>query len=308
VAVEAIGRRALLASFVGALERAVREALPAWSAASFRAWHAAQLGHDLHWDPRCRFLAALEPAIAAAARCSSPLVIAGSDGAGRRTLARCILFRGASEPRDLAATHGGCLVDLDPLSPAEQRALARRAGDQPDERLVLLTTASVAAVRCGGALVPELAALVDPLPLAVPPLADRRDEIPGLVEVIAADVGRAEGLRAVRFDELALAELWRQEWRGSVRELRAITAQLARLHGGEVVARDDVRAVLRSRGLQPRERLPSLRPRRLDLEFALATTRHKNGAFNHARAARYLGWDPDTLAARLRAPGAKRSE
>jgi hypothetical protein len=43
----------------------------------------------------------------------------------------------------------------------------------------------------------------------------------------------------------------------------------------------------------------SLRPRPRDLELALRTTRHKGGSWNRARAARYLGWDPDTLDARL---------
>ena len=309
LAVEATGRRALLASFLGQLERAVQEAVASWIAASFRAWHASRLGHDVHWDPRSRFLAAVEPALAAAARCSTPLVIAGPDGAGRRTLARCISFRGASASRDALDAHCGArVVDLDTLSRAGQRALARRACDSPDERLVLLTTAPAAAVRGGGALAPELAGLVDPLPLEVPPLADRRDEIPGLVEVIAADVGRTEGSLPARFDEMALADLWRQDWRGNMRELRAIAAQLARLHAGQEVTRRDVRAVLRSRGLEPRERLPSLRPRRLDLVLALSTTRHKNGAFNRARAARYLGWDPDTLEARLRSTDVARSE
>jgi hypothetical protein len=84
-----------------------------------------------------------------------------------------------------------------------------------------------------------------------------------------------------------------------VRELAALARQLARAHPGRTVGAGEVRAARAARGLAFRERLPSLRPRRLDLELALASTRHACGSWNRARAARYLGWDPATLAARL---------
>jgi hypothetical protein len=45
--------------------------------------------------------------------------------------------------------------------------------------------------------------------------------------------------------------------------------------------------------------VPSRHPRRRDLEAALRTTKKRAGAPNKVRAALYLGWDPDTLVARL---------
>ena len=296
VVVESVRRRELLASFRGELVQALRAQHDAWTAAAFRAWHAERFGVDLHWDPGCRFLARIEPALAAAARGSTPLAIVGPDGTGRRTLARCLGFRGG-ERRNDADSH---VVDLAAMPPEVQRELAQRVRAGGDERALLLGAEPLDVLRTRGALLPELANVFDPLPLEVPPLADRRDEIPGLVEVLAAGVCRREELPRPCLEDSALAELWRQDWRGNVRELASIVAQLARLLPGRDVGADAVRAVLRSRGLEPRTRLTSLRPRALDLELALRTTRHKSGATNLARAARYLGWDPDTLHACLR--------
>ena len=46
-------------------------------------------------------------------------------------------------------------------------------------------------------------------------------------------------------------------------------------------------------------RMPSRHPRREDVAAALAVTRRDSGRANKTRAAAYLGWDPDTLVARM---------
>jgi DNA-binding NtrC family response regulator len=145
----------------------------------------------------------------------------------------------------------------------------------------------------------ELERWLDPLPLVVPPLAERRDEIPALVDVLAANVARREALAPAVFEDEAIADLWRQDWRGGVAALSALVAQLVRAHPGERIGGREVRAALRSRHLALRVRLSSRRPGLLALEQALEVTAHRVGSENHARAARYLGWDPDTLVARL---------
>ena len=49
----------------------------------------------------------------------------------------------------------------------------------------------------------------------------------------------------------------------------------------------------------PPKRLPSRRPGREDVVSALESTRLESGRINKTRAAQYLGWDPDTLVARM---------
>jgi DNA-binding NtrC family response regulator len=47
------------------------------------------------------------------------------------------------------------------------------------------------------------------------------------------------------------------------------------------------------------QKIPSRHPRRADLLSALVTTATRGGRVNKTRAARFLGWDPDTLVARM---------
>jgi len=61
----------------------------------------------------------------------------------------------------------------------------------------------------------------------------------------------------------------------------------------------DVVAVAQESGLGLARRLPSRHPDRRDLLAALRTTRTAGSRANKTRAAIYLGWDPDTLVARL---------
>ena len=64
-----------------------------------------------------------------------------------------------------------------------------------------------------------------------------------------------------------------------------------------------LRAVADRFGVPLLERLPSRHPDRRDLAAALRTTRTGRGSWNKTRAATYLGWDPDTLVARLEDAG-----
>jgi two-component system nitrogen regulation response regulator NtrX len=58
------------------------------------------------------------------------------------------------------------------------------------------------------------------LPLHVPPLRERREDIPKLVQHLTDVICRENNLRPRRFTEAALHELARRPWPGNVRELR----------------------------------------------------------------------------------------
>ena len=57
--------------------------------------------------------------------------------------------------------------------------------------------------------------------------------------------------------------------------------------------------MLTSFGATLQQRLPSRHPRETDIRAALAQTRLESGRWNKTRAAAWLGWDPDTLVARM---------
>lgn len=56
--------------------------------------------------------------------------------------------------------------------------------------------------------------------LTIPPLRDRPEDIPLLVERFIEDTARSRGLRAPRIDDEAMERLVRHDWPGNVRELR----------------------------------------------------------------------------------------
>jgi two-component system, NtrC family, nitrogen regulation response regulator NtrX len=73
------------------------------------------------------------------------------------------------------------------------------------------------------------------IPIFVPPLRDRDEDIPLLAEFFMAQLSREYGRRAKRFEAEALAMLRRYAWPGNVRELRNVLERLMIMVPGEVI-------------------------------------------------------------------------
>jgi DNA-binding NtrC family response regulator len=82
----------------------------------------------------------------------------------------------------------------------------------------------------------------------VPPLRERRDDIPAIAQFLLGQVSRRNGLEAKAFDEAALDRLKRLDWRGNVRELRNVVERLLILSEGETVSAADVERYVRPGG------------------------------------------------------------
>ena len=65
------------------------------------------------------------------------------------------------------------------------------------------------------------------LPIRVPPLRERRADIPALVEVLVEDMALRSGTAPPELGADALALLAAQRWRGNIRELRNVLEQAA---------------------------------------------------------------------------------
>ena len=183
---------------------------------------------------------------------------------------------------------------LEPLGPARQAELGRHRREE--ERLWLVARAPVTELCASGELVPELARVLHPSAIEVPPLSLRRAELHGLVHTLAENAARRGGQAAPTWSDAALAVLFRQPWVGQVAELRGLVEELVQ-HGPGALQAEHVRAALAAHGLACCERLTTAHGR--DLEAALALTRHRNGNRNAARAARYLGWSREAVKACL---------
>jgi two-component system nitrogen regulation response regulator NtrX len=78
------------------------------------------------------------------------------------------------------------------------------------------------------------------VPVIVPPLRERRDDIPMLVQYFLGRIGKESGLPAKLVDPDAMERLISLEWPGNIRELRNTVERLLILAAGTRITRGDV--------------------------------------------------------------------
>ena len=142
-------------------------------------------------------------------------------------------------------------------------------------------------------------------PLILPPLRERLEDFPVLVEHFARQVAAQNGWKEKLFAADAIAELQRYAWPGNVRELRNVVERLVLLAGGESVTSADVRLVLpASNRRSERDAAPSgsdalrtgtlaERAEAFEREVLLAEIRRHN--FHMTNVARALGLERSHL-------------
>jgi two-component system nitrogen regulation response regulator NtrX len=100
-------------------------------------------------------------------------------------------------------------------------AAPRVGGDAPvslDVRY-LLTTRDPEATGAGGTVSEALLSGVSVLPIVIPPLRERRSDIPLLVQHFRARLSREQGVPAGVSDALSMMSMLAEQWPGNVREL-----------------------------------------------------------------------------------------
>jgi two-component system, NtrC family, nitrogen regulation response regulator NtrX len=131
----------------------------------------------------------------------------------------------------------------------EEGEIERVGGGRPvvvDVRVLVATHRDLGALVSSGAFREDLFHRVFVFPLALPPLRDRRGDIPALVEHFVRLIADQNGWKPRAFAQDAFEALEAYRWPGNVRELRNVVERLLLLSDG-VVSADDVRAVLPER-------------------------------------------------------------
>jgi DNA-binding NtrC family response regulator len=160
-----------------------------------------------------------------------------------------------------------------------------------DVRFVAATNRDLPAEVARGGFRKDLFYRLNGLLLRVPPLRERRDEIPALAHAFASDAARLVG-RPVRLSDAAVAALVAHDWPGNVRELRnaveraAVVSPDGAIHAPHLP--DEVRAQA------PPAPLAAPPDEKARIEAALVAH-----AGNQSRAARTLGISRKVLIARL---------
>ncbi len=96
------------------------------------------------------------------------------------------------------------------------------------------------------------------IPIQVPPLRERRDDIPQLVQHFAKRISEEHNLKPRRFEPRAMEALQRYRWRGNIRELRNTVERLMIMAPDDLIRVEDLPTEVR--GVSPSPASPSDAP------------------------------------------------
>src|SRR5499433_1501902 len=107
---------------------------------------------------------------------------------------------------------------------------------QVDVRIISSTGRNIEAEIAAGKFREDLYHRLSVVPIRVPPLAERREDIPSLIEYFMEQISQATGLPRRLIGDDAMAVLQSHDWPGNVRQLRNNVERLMILAGGDAEA------------------------------------------------------------------------
>ena len=105
-----------------------------------------------------------------------------------------------------------------------------------DVRIISSTTRNLEAEIAAGNFREDLFHRLSVVPIRVPPLAERREDVPVLVDYFMDQISQSTGLPKRQIGEDAMAVLQSHDWPGNVRQLRNNVERLMILAGGDADA------------------------------------------------------------------------
>ncbi len=182
-----------------------------------------------------------------------------------------------------------------------------------DVRIVSSTSRNIEAEIAGGRFREDLYHRLSVVPVRVPPLAERREDIPDLVTYFMDQISQSTGLPKRKIGGDAMAVLQSHDWPGNVRQLRNNVERLMILAGGEPDAAitasmlpqdvgSMVPAMPNGNGGEQLMGLPLREARELfEREYLLAQINRFGG--NISRTAEFVGMERSALHRKLKALG-----
>ena len=119
-----------------------------------------------------------------------------------------------------------------------------------DARVIAATSRDLPELVRRGLFREDLYYRLNVLPLRVPPLRERRSDIPALVEALGEDMALRSGEAPPELTPDALALLAGQHWRGNIRELRNVLEQVTMRSDSQRIDAAQLERILREAGLE----------------------------------------------------------
>jgi DNA-binding NtrC family response regulator len=186
----------------------------------------------------------------------------------------------------------------------QEREFLRVGGTEPvpvDVRVVAATNKDLEREVRAGRFREDLFYRLNVIPIALPPLRERRTDVPLLVEHFLSKHGEPGRARTIAPE--ALEALVAYGWPGNVRELESVIERTLLLADGDVIRLEDLPAAVRMRSRPGGSGIPVEIPEEgLDLEElerTLILRALDKAGNNQTRAARLLGLSRRTLQYRL---------
>ena len=120
-----------------------------------------------------------------------------------------------------------------------------------DVRVIAATHRPLETLVADGRFRADLLHRLDVVRLQLPPLRERREDVPPLAETFLQSAARKLGAPAKRFAKTAIERLQAHEWPGNVRELENLCWRLAALAPGETIGRAEIDEALAAKPALP---------------------------------------------------------
>lgn len=176
-----------------------------------------------------------------------------------------------------------------------------------DVRVIAATNKDLEAEIEKGTFREDLFFRLSVIPIRVPPLRDRREDIAPLVRHFADLFSREHNRRPQRFTSPALEHMQKAHWKGNIRELRNTVERLIIMTPGETIDVDDLRDIVRiesrpagaDNGGGEKERPGTLREFKEVAERAFLVDKLREHNWNISKTAEVIGTPRSNLYKKL---------
>lgn len=169
-----------------------------------------------------------------------------------------------------------------------------------DVRVIATTNRSLEDCVDKGEFREDLFYRLNVIPIFVPPLRDRKEDISALINSFIKQFGEEKGFANIKFTENGLKNLLAYQWPGNVRELQNLMERLATLYPGETIDEDVVKMSLGKRKNSSQSSVFEVGHSMAEVEKEYILRTLESQGLNRIKTAEMLGIGERTLREKLK--------